>query len=218
MALADQVHTPVCAERTGSADATQGDNWQPAVRLAEAKSETANNGSQTGKTNTPSQPDGTTANSQNRQQSCSRFVKSFYDWYLQIAKKQNNMAPVERAEHDKASYFSADLLAQLKADSKASAQNPGEVVGLDFDPILNSQELAARYDIGKVTVKNERYKVEVYGTLNGKKSTKPDVTPELAFSNGRWTFVNFLYEGNEPPTDLLKVLKSLREERKSPHK
>jgi hypothetical protein len=220
MALTDELNASANSERTDPANDAQGGNRPALVKLAKANSGRANSADQTGKTNSLPPHIANTANSQEKQQSCSRFVKNFYDWYWKIAEKepQNNMSPIERAVHDKASCFSADLLAQLKEDLKVSAQNPGEIVGLDFDPILNAQDVATRYDIGKVTTKNERYRVDVYGTWNGKKNNKPDVTPELAFSNGKWTFVNFRYEREEPKTDLLTTLKLLREERKSSHK
>jgi hypothetical protein len=95
-------------------------------------------------------------------------------------------------------------------------------VGIDFDPILNSQDPCKRYEVGKITRKGDNYWVEVYGVCSGKKSEKPDVIPELARIGGKWLFVNFHYENlmEEYPQsgDLLAKLKILREERQKPPK
>lgn len=156
------------------------------------------------------------SNATSNQQQCRKFVQDFYDWYLNLAKNDSvrRKSPLEQAVQEKASCFSPNLLLQLKEDIKASSANPDEVVGLDFDPILNSQEIAAPYKVEEVTTKDTRYFAHVYGTLNRKKSSKPDVTPELEFSGGKWTFVNFRYDREQPSTDLLEVLKQLRESRK----
>lgn len=156
-------------------------------------------------------------NMSNPQQQCRTSVQEFYTWYSNLAKNNSpkTKSPLEQAVVQKASCFSPSLLSQLKEDIKASSENPGEVVGLDFDPILNSQDIATPYKVEEVAVKDAHYFAKVYGTLNGKKCTKPDVTPELVLSGGKWTFVNFHYDQDKPSTDLLEVLKQLRAERKS---
>jgi hypothetical protein len=105
----------------------------------------------------------------------------------------------------------------MKQDADAQAKNPGEIVGIDFDPFLNGQDFAQKYVVGKVTHKGDRYRVEVFGIWNGKKDEIPSVVPELMYSNGQWRFMNFYYHRDpKKPSedDLLSVLRALREERK----
>lgn len=112
--------------------------------------------------------------------------------------------------------FSPELMRQLKEDAAAQAKVTGEIVGLDFDPILFSQNPGQRYIAGNVTPKGDRYWVDVYGVWDGKKSAKPSVVPELIYRNGKWVFVNFHYGHSKFPENenLLSVLKVLRENRK----
>jgi hypothetical protein len=154
-------------------------------------------------------------NTASNEQRCRKFVKDFYVWYENLDDSPRKEVPLKQAIQSRSNSFSPPLLSGLKSDIKAQSLNPGELVGLDFDPIFNAQLNAKPYDVGTVTVKNGRYLVEVYGTWNGKKGTKPDVIPELSLSNGKWIFENFHYQKEQPSTDLLKVLKQLRDERKT---
>src|SRR5262245_49278557 len=44
--------------------------------------------------------------------------------------------------------FAAPLLKQLDEDLAAQEATPGDVVGLDFDPLTNAQEEAESYKVG----------------------------------------------------------------------
>ena len=99
--------------------------------------------------------------------------------------------------------FAKELLALVdKADAKQAA-NPNEVVGLDFDPIINAQEEASSYEI-KPKVQ-EAANVVVPVTVNfGKEAI--NVKVRLAEGPaGTWTISNLIYEKG----DLLAILKSL---------
>ena len=111
--------------------------------------------------------------------------------------------------------FSPELRKALKDDLAASRKNKDEIVGLDFDPFLNTQDPSHRYVIGIVTMKDGSCLANVHGIDGGKRREKPDVTAKLESQDGRWAFVNFLYTQNEKPedADLLAVLKALRESR-----
>ena len=160
---------------------------------------------------------GTASQSQdtaNNEAACANFVQKFYDWYLAKSKQDNSkLSPEEIAIQQKAGSFSPVLIRELREDLKASAASKDGIVGLDFDPFLNAQDVATKYSVGKITSKNGKWYANVYGTWNGKKNAKPDVVPELTCDQGKWIFTNFDYE--EPPkSNLLTVLKSLRDERK----
>lgn len=147
--------------------------------------------------------------------SCKSFVQQFYTWYVSKSKQPlvKNSSPLDIAMNTKKDAFNADLLQRLKEDAAASAKVKDEVVGLDFDPILNSQEQPEKYEAGNVSTKGTNYLVDVYSYSGGKKSAKPDVVPELAQSNGKWQFVNFHYKDTSEE-NLLTILKNLKEQRK----
>lgn len=152
--------------------------------------------------------------SQDAQPSCRDFVQQFYNWYVR-------QPTWERALKDKRFAASAELLRLLIEDAAAQAKVTGEIVGLDFDPILNSQDPAKRYVVGKITPNGSRYWVEVYRVEAGVKDKKPSVVPEVMMQAGRWIFVNFHYK-NDPKypenENLLSILKGLREARRKPPK
>src|SRR5205085_470741 len=60
--------------------------------------------------------------------------------------------------------FAAPLLALLDADGKAAAANAEEVVGLDFDPLTNSQEAAGSYTVGEARIEGAMATVPVVTT------------------------------------------------------
>ncbi len=144
------------------------------------------------------------------QKSCRNFVKQFYDWYVPQAVKEHTGPVSDLALEDKSYAFSPELLRQLKEDYEAQANAKGEIVGLDFDPFLNTQDPDGGYVIGKITRKDNSCWVEIYGTRSGKRSGQ-HVVPELTLKGRRWFFVNFHYDG----TDLLRVLQVLRQDRQN---
>lgn len=138
---------------------------------------------------------------------CRSFVQSFYKWYL---KKPQ----ADRAYKQRASAFSPTLLKQLNEDYAASQKVSGEVVGLDFDPFLDTNaEPHARYVATKVTKKGNDYLVQVDGS-GGNRTDHTRIVPEILYKNGKCQFVNFHYTDSKPPDDnLLSTLKTLRDNR-----
>jgi len=152
---------------------------------------------------------------QDMQKSAGEFVQQFYDWYVPKALKHNAGPASDLALKYKGRVFSPKLSLALKEDSDAQAKVKGWIVGLDFDPFLNSQDSGERYEVGKATRKGGSYWVDVYGVWSGKKSEKADVVAEVVRKNGRWFFVNFHYPNAANPRsgDLLSVLALLQEDR-----
>lgn len=108
--------------------------------------------------------------------------------------------------------MTSELARALKEDFEAQSREKDEIVGIDYDPFLNSQDPCERYEVGKATRQGANYRVEVYAVCGGKKHDKPDVIAELAPKGGSWVFANFHYPGEN--TDLLRVLKELRQQRR----
>lgn len=148
--------------------------------------------------------------------SCKAFVQGFYDWYVPRAIKAPTL---DLALKTRASDFAPSLVQQLKEDIAASARVKDEVVGLDFDPFLNGQDLGKRYVVDKAVLKNGNCWADVYD-MTGKKAKAPDVVPELAPRNKGWVFVNFHYPnyGDKEDENLVSVLNVLKKTRQRPAK
>jgi hypothetical protein len=140
------------------------------------------------------------------EQSCRKFVQRFYDWYVPIALKDNGVPASDLALKHRPAAFDTKLYRELQEESRTTAKLND--AGLDFDPFLNSQDPSPRFRVVKITVEDVSCLAEINGILSGKK--EEDVTPELAFKDGRWVFVDFHYRNS----DLLQLLlESLRERR-----
>jgi hypothetical protein len=115
----------------------------------------------------------------------------------------------------KATVFSQQLFLALKEDWQAQERSPRLIVGLDFDPFLNTQAPSSKYALGDLHFNKQRCFVAVHRMTSGRTSAKPDVVPELELHNGRWVFVNFHYGKSPWPEDenLLSILHMLEQDR-----
>ncbi len=150
-----------------------------------------------------------------KKKTCRRFVQEFYNYYVPLVGGEGPTA--EKAIEEKKSLFGQDLYKKLKEDFDAQAKVTGEIVGLDFDPFLNSQDPAPRYVVGDVTERAGHFNAAVHSvSSDGKKNPKPDVVPELVQRNNKWIFLNFHYGKSSFPENenLLSVLKALSDSRK----
>jgi hypothetical protein len=145
-------------------------------------------------------------------------VQAFYDRYLPRLMREVHVTAMEQAFRNRPRDFSATLRQGLAEDLAAAKKSPDEIVSLDFEPFVNSQDPASRYVARKVTRSGQSYRVAVHAVVDGKVSETPDVVPELVIWRGHWTFVNFHYPGSEGEagTNLLKLLRELRDARRKP--
>jgi hypothetical protein len=150
--------------------------------------------------------------------SCRDFVQQFYDWYVSRVELHLRSRLAGPPSNDVLRFrpqaLSAELLQLLKDDIAAQAKVKDELVGLDFDPFLNSQDVISKFEVASVRVKDGRCNAVVNGIEGGKKQEL--VMPELTASGGTWVFINFHYGKSEFSQDenLLSTLKQLRDERK----
>ena len=147
--------------------------------------------------------------------SCQRFAQQFYDWYVPFTQKRFHFPASDIALRRKAVVFSPQLLRALRIDSEAQARAKGELVGLDFDPFLGSQDPADLYEARQATVKNGTCSGGVWRasrTDTAGKMDRPEAVAELKQQNGGWQFVDFTYSVGGP--DLLHQLANLRRERR----
>ncbi len=144
-----------------------------------------------------------------------KFVQGFYHWYIPIAVKDNKGPAFEIAINQKPAYFSPQLLEALQEDAKAQAKAVGEIVGLDFDPFMNSQEPSNHFVLGEVLGKEDGYWVYLYNSKASQKNGKPNMIAVVNQSDGHWFFSNFRFPNGG---DLLKTLNALKIERQLPPK
>ncbi|HXA38550.1 MAG TPA: hypothetical protein VNW53_06080 [Phenylobacterium sp.] len=138
------------------------------------------------------------------------FVQAFYDWYLAHMTDPDGPG-FEVALKDRPRAFSKPLADALRADLRASARVRDEVVGLDFDPFLGSQDPDPEYQVGNVRRAGATWLAEVHGVRAGRRSPRPDVTAQVARGPDGWLFVNFRYPEGD---DLLATLAELKRARR----
>jgi hypothetical protein len=161
------------------------------------------------------------------ERSCRAAVQAFYDRYARLVQQDRpTLAPWDRAVKARPASFDRELRRWLAVDAAARARRHDEIVGLDFDPFLNSQDPARVYRVQRIVRGKAGYRAYVHAVYAGKVSRAPSVMPELVQRRGRWTFVNFHYLLDEHLTetaDLLSFLKGRdrerrEEERKTPRR
>jgi hypothetical protein len=145
---------------------------------------------------------GTTADS------VGRSVQAFYSWYVPMAATEGAGPPWMRALRERRALFAPAIAAALRRDSVASAANPDEVVGLDGDPFLNSQDPCDRYVVRRVRRAGDRFLVDVFGEGSCGRHAQPDAVVEVARRPGGWRIENVRY--SDPPTNLLEMLRRLQ--------
>lgn len=135
-----------------------------------------------------------------------QYVQGFYSWYARsLSRGRTNatwMEMLRRAHWD----LSTELATLLRADATAQS-HCNELIGIDFDPFLLTQDPARDYEVGAIRKQGDRYRVSVYRVEGGHRNKSPDVIAEVAQrSDGRWYFVNFYSPGMR--SSLLTILKS----------
>lgn len=132
------------------------------------------------------------------------FVSQFYDWYVPQALQDRAEPTWHIALKEKGKEFAAPLARLLRADW-AAQDKCEDLVGLDFDPFLNSQDPAQHYEVGEITHEGSIYKAAIYSVQTGQRGSKPDVIAGVERSDGRWTFIDFYYPDGG---DLVTILKT----------
>lgn len=147
--------------------------------------------------------------------SAQAFVQQFYDWYVPLALDDHkDLSAPDIVLTGRPSALDTELCRALRADSDAQAKAPGEIVGLDFDPFLNSQDPCERYVAGPASREGMVYEIPVRGICEGISHAQPDVITQVMFESGTWVFVNVHYPDSK--NDLKAVLKELQRAREEP--
>ena len=153
------------------------------------------------------------------------FVQKFYDWYDKLYNTDLNNYKHKYPEgldtyvfKNKQQYFAQLLLKVYNDYDKAEPKDADEIVGLDFDPIMNAQDNGYDYQTGSVKQVGDKYFVDIHtGSVGQSRNSilKETVliTAEVAKENGQWKFVNFQYPPvNGSESDLITILKNCKKE------
>jgi len=140
------------------------------------------------------------------------FVEAFYRWYVPVAAADHQGPADAIAVKQKRTLFSPELYRALKADLDAQAKVSGEIVGLDSDPFLNSQDPCTGFEIGAVTRRRDSFRVQFFAVCDGKRVENPSVLAEVRAATGHWEFINF-YDAIGK-NNLLATLKILAADRR----
>ena len=144
---------------------------------------------------------------------CETFLKDFYAWYLPIAQAEieRHVEPLDLTMKANPPVLSRELASGLEAVD-AEVKKTGDA-GLDFDPILNSQDPGGPggppYIVRDVKVEGKTCRANVYyQSIKGQ--TEKIVIPELEARNNRWIFTNFHYPNfpRDPNSNLLTIIKN----------
>ncbi|ABF43556.1 hypothetical protein Acid345_4556 [Candidatus Koribacter versatilis Ellin345] len=143
-------------------------------------------------------------------QDCRSFVQQFYEWYAPAAAHDRGRT-WETAVKRKPAEFSPELAQAIERDSAAQAKTSDDIVGLDFDPFLSSQDPSGRFTLKQVKEQGNTCSATlVSGPANRKGE---DVTAVLERVDGNWRFANFQYSNEQ--MDLMQLLKQMEADRKA---
>ncbi len=137
-----------------------------------------------------------TTASERSPESAQRFVQAFYDWYSLITMKTSrDPGPPDRivAIRMHPEWFAPPLSRALQRDWAAQDKCLNYIVGLDWDPFLNSQDPNLGYQVGRPTKSSSGYKAPVFNRgANIDHPDQPWVFAFVAFRAGHWEFTDFM--------------------------
>lgn len=136
-----------------------------------------------------------------------QFVQSFYDWYVPLTQDIKNASPLKQTLNSRPEAFSPELRQALQQDVDAQAKAE-EIVGLDFDPFLNSQDPDPQYAVRSITRSGNQYRVQLFSLRQDRQRSGPDVIAIIENIHGHWQFVNFEYP--QIHTNLVHILRELK--------
>ena len=142
------------------------------------------------------------------------FASEFYASYRAHSERERPSGIPAWAEvaRDADSVLTSELAEALSTDYEEAQEFPDEIAGLDFDPFLASQDPCDTYRVERTLPGPTGFRVEVYGDCTDAERRTPNVIAEVIRVSGGFRFANFYYPG--PGTDLLTVLRRLRDERR----
>lgn len=124
-------------------------------------------------------------------ESARHYVSEFYAWYTPIAYNDSTSPPWSAILTQSKFRFAPQLTKLLSRDISAK-RHCKELVGLDFDPFLNTQDPEPSYVVGNVGQTGKLFRAEIYAG-EFKMRSQPSVIAVLKREDGSWIFVDFDY-------------------------
>lgn len=137
------------------------------------------------------------------------FLKRYLGQFDESVEHPENGNPLTLLRDD----LSPELMAALQADRDASAANDEEIVGFDFDPFFNAQDVCDGYTTGRAIWNNTTMDVSVYDTCEWGHPLIPDAIYMLRRRGARWVVDDIVYGGGQ---SLRQVLAYSAAQRKQP--
>ncbi|MBL0937716.1 MAG: hypothetical protein IBJ03_02415 [Gemmatimonadaceae bacterium] len=134
-----------------------------------------------------------------------QFVRGVYAAYLPRSER-SGIGALDSLILEQPESFSDSLRAGLLRDASRRRENPGEIVGLDFDPLLASQDPCEDYVPGTAIRVDSLVRVAIHSVCQGVRSADAVVVAEMVRRGTQWQFTNFIYEPSAG--DLLQILHS----------
>jgi hypothetical protein len=138
------------------------------------------------------------------------FVSSFYGWYSATAASHDKGPACRVALKRRPELFGKRLLKALSDDLAAQAKVHGEIVGIDWNPFLCSQDPYEQYRVGQISPREGKYYVDVHSLQDGVPSTTPDVVAIVGAEGNKLVFLDFQ---NPDGVSLLLTLQRLKQSR-----
>ncbi len=132
------------------------------------------------------------------------FVSSFYNWYAPLALQDHAEPTWHIPLREKKTEFDPTLVRLLQADVAAQSKCE-DLVGLDFDPFLNSQDPSEKYEVGDIKQQGDMFTADIFSVQAGERNRKPDVIASFKKRGDGWLFLNFYYSNGG---DLMAILKA----------
>lgn len=125
-------------------------------------------------------------------ESARHYVSEFYTWYTPIADNDSASPPWSAILAQSKFRFAPQLARLLRRDISAK-RHCKELVGLDFDPFLNTQDPESTYVVGNVIHTGEIFRAEVYAGKSKMQGSRPSVIAVLTREKDSWIFADFDY-------------------------
>lgn len=154
----------------------------------------------------PAFPPGyTAANASATDSAATEFVSSFYRAYWPRA--HAGLAAFDSVLAITPTLFAPELRTALQRDASARAAASGAIAGIDWDPVMGSQDPCADFRIGHATRTGSRVRIAIHAVCTERPGLGSPVTAEVAYAGTSWAFTNFIYA--PPAGDLLQALRKL---------
>jgi catechol 2,3-dioxygenase-like lactoylglutathione lyase family enzyme len=134
------------------------------------------------------------------------FVARYLGQFGDMSDKPDNWDPIAMLN----ARLVPSLRQALAADRDAARANDEEIVGLDFDPFVNSQDPCETYRAGGVFVRGDSLQVAIHATCDYGSPLFPDAVYILVRGGADFLIADIQYPGNSSLTQILKYLAEQR--------